>query len=157
MMERKRELEQRSYFFDDLLPGDWFATPKVELEESHIDRFAELSGDFFQIHMSDAEAQKLGFPRRVAHGILVLALTDGLKNRSASRLQAIASLGWDWSFDRPVFVGDTIHAEVTVLATRPTNKPDRGIVKLHFDVRNQKGETVQSGTNQLMMLRRVQR
>ena len=94
-MERKRRLEHRSYSYDYLLPGDWFATPELVVEASHIDRFAELSGDFFEIHMSDAAAQKFGFPRRVAHGLLVLSLTDGLKNQSASRLEAVASLGWN--------------------------------------------------------------
>ena len=152
-MERKRRLEQRSYSFDDLMPGDWFSTPDLVVEESHIDRFAELSGDFFAIHMSDAEAQKLGFPRRVAHGILVLALTDGLKKQSVSRLDAVASLGWTWSFNKPVFVGDTIHAVVTVIEKRQTKRPDRGIAELRFEVTNQTGETVQSGTNQLMMPR----
>jgi acyl dehydratase len=152
-MERTRRLEQRSYSFDDLMPGDWFATPELTIRESHIDRFAELSGDFFEIHMSDAHAQKLGFPRRVAHGILVLALTDGLKNQSVARLDAVASLGWNWSFNKPVFVGDTIHAVVTVIDKRQTGRPDRGIARLRFDVSNQKGETVQSGTNELMMLR----
>jgi len=152
-MERKRRLEHRSYSYDYLLPGDWFATPELVVEASHIDRFAELSGDFFEIHMSDAAAQKFGFPRRVAHGLLVLSLTDGLKNQSASRLEAVASLGWNWSFNRPVFAGDTIHAVIAVLDKRPTAKPGRGIVKLQFEVTNQRGETVQSGTNELMMLR----
>ena len=59
-MERKRRLEHRSYSYDYLLPGDWFATPELVVEASHIDRFAELSGDFFEIHMSDAAAQKFG-------------------------------------------------------------------------------------------------
>ena len=60
-MERKRELEHRSYSYDDLLPGDWFATPELVVEVTHIDRFAELSGDFFDIHMSDAAAQNSAF------------------------------------------------------------------------------------------------
>lgn len=152
-MERKRRLENRSYSYDDLVPGDWFATPELVVGVSHIDRFAELSGDFFGLHMSDAAAQKLGFRRRVAHGLLVLSLADGLKNQSGSRLEAVASLGWTWSFDKPVFAGDTIHAVIAVLDKRPTAKPGRGIARLQFEVTNQNGETVQSGTNELMMLR----
>lgn len=152
-MERRRHLEQRIYSHDELEPGDWFATPQIVVEESHIDRFAELSGDFFEIHMSDVAAQRLGFPRRVAHGLLILSLTDGLKNQSASRLGAVASLGWTWSFNKPVFAGDVIHAVVTVIDKRTTRNPAHGIAKLHFDVTNQHGVTVQSGSNELMMLR----
>ncbi len=152
-MERRRHLDQRIYSHDELEAGDWFATPELVVEESHIDRFAELSGDFFEIHMSDVAAQRLGFPRRVAHGLLILSLTDGLKNQAASQLSAVASLGWTWSFNKPVFAGDVIHAVVTVIDKRTTRNPAHGIATLQFDVTNQHAATVQSGRNELMMLR----
>ncbi len=152
-MRRGKKLASRQLGFDDVEPGDWFETSLVRLTESHIDRFAELSGDFFDIHMSDRAAREHGFPARVAHGILVLALTDGLKNRADATFRAIASLSWDWSFDRPVFVGDTIQATVKIAEKRETRKRDRAILKLEFDVRNQNDETVQSGSNLLLVYR----
>ncbi len=103
--------------------------------------------------MSDTAAKSHGFPGRVAHGLLVLSLVDGLKNRAPAQLKAIASLGWDWSFRRPVFIGDEIGATITVEAKRTVTKPDRGILTLAFDVTNQRGETVQSGTNLLLAYR----
>jgi acyl dehydratase len=90
----------------------------------------------------------------VAHGILGLALTDGLKNRAEHRFRAVASLGWNWKFCGPILVGDRIHAEITVAGRRETKRPDRGIVTLEFKVRNQNGQVVQEGTNELMILRR---
>ena len=152
-MQSGRKLAGRQYGFDDVEPDDWFETGRMELTESHIDRFAELSGDYFEIHLSDQAAREHGFPARVAHGILVLALTDGLKNRADTTFRAIASLGWTWSFDQPVLIGDTIRATIRIAEKRMTGKPDRGILKLAFDVRNQNNETVQSGSNLLLVYR----
>jgi acyl dehydratase len=43
---------------------------------------------------------------------------------------------------------------VGVQAKRETKRPDRGILTLAFEVKNQRGEVVQQGTNELMVLRR---
>ena len=142
------------YFHEDLAPGDRFRTGGILVTESHIVGFAGLTGDFFDVHMDDAFARGLGFPGRVAHGLLVLSLVDGLKNRADVRLAAVASLGWDWSFAGAVFIGDRIAAEIAVVDTRTTKRGDRGIVRLAFSVRNQDGAEVQRGTNTLMMRRR---
>jgi hypothetical protein len=40
-----------------------------------------------------------------------------------------------------------------VLAKRATKRADRGIVTLGFALRNQRGETVQQGENDLMVMR----
>jgi acyl dehydratase len=141
-------------WFEDVAVGDRFATGGIVVTESLIQAFAGLSGDFFDLHVDDEFARSLGFPGRVAHGILGLALTDGLKNRADVRFRAVASLGWNWRFTGPILVNDRIHAEVAVAAKRETKRPDRGIVTLDFAVKNQKGEVVQQGTNELMVLRR---
>jgi acyl dehydratase len=116
-----------------------------------IDAFAALTGDRFVIHMDDTAARARGFDGRVAHGLLVLSLVDGLKNQTPAQFDAIASLGWDWRFAAPVIAGDTISATVTVAAKRMTSRPDRGILTLEFSVRTEGGREVQRGTNQLMV------
>jgi len=141
-------------WYEDCAVGDAFATGGIVVSESLIQGFAGISGDFFDLHVDDEFARRLGYPGRVAHGILGLALTDGLKNRAEHRFRAIASLGWNWKFTGPIFVGDRIQAEVTVAGKRDTKRPDRGILTLAFKVKNQRGEVVQEGTNELMVLRR---
>ena len=140
--------------YEDCAVGDAFTTGGIVVTESLIQAFAGLSGDFFDLHVDDRFARDLGFKGRVAHGILGLALTDGLKNRAEHRFRAIASLGWNWKFAGPIFVGDRIHAEVAVIGRRETKRPDRGIVTLAFKVKNQDGQVVQEGTNELMISRR---
>ncbi len=148
-----RKLGPGLYRFDDLAVGDWFETGGIVVTEAHIVGFAGLSGDFFDIHMDDRAAEARGFPARVAHGLLVLALIDGLKNRAEPRLDAIASLGWDWRFTAPVFAGDRISATATVEALDATRKPDRGVLRLGLVARKDGGEIVQDGATTLMMRR----
>jgi acyl dehydratase len=141
-------------WYEDCAVGDAFATGGIVVTESLIQAFAGLSGDFFDLHVDDEFARRLGFKGRVAHGILGLALTDGLKNRAEHRFRAVASLGWNWKFTGPILVGDRIHAEVTVAGKRETKRADRGILTLAFKVKNQNGDIVQEGTNDLMVERR---
>lgn len=148
-----RELAATRHLFDAVEAGDWIRTGTVTVTAGAVDAFAELSGDRFAIHMDDAAAKAKGFPGRVAHGLLVLSLIDGLKNQAPAQLDAIASLGWDWSFRKPVLVGDQLSALITVREKRETSRPDRGILMLELGVENQRGEVVQRGTNQLMVHR----
>jgi acyl dehydratase len=141
-------------WYEDCAVGDRFTTGGIVVSESLIQGFAGISGDFFDLHVDDEFARSLGFQGRVAHGLLGLALTDGLKNRAEHRFRAVASLEWRWKFTAPILVGDRIQAEVAVQAKRETKRPDRGILTLEFQVKNQRGEVVQEGTNELMVLRR---
>ena len=147
-------IQDGTNWFEDLHPGDRFTTGGILVTEAHVVGFAGLTGDLFDLHMDEQFARDLGFKGRVAHGLLGLALTDGLKNRAAPRLRAVASLAWNWRFTRPILIGDRIHAQIEVAAKRETGRPDRGIVTLAFRVCNQAGELVQEGTNELMVLRR---
>lgn len=128
-----------------------FETGGITVTESHITGFAGLTGDFFDIHMDDEYAHGLGYPGRVAHGLLGLALCDGLKNRAPMRFAAIVSLSWRWSFTGPILVGDRIAARIRVISKRLTSKPGRGIVTLGFELFNQRSEVVQRGENDLMV------
>ena len=141
----------KALFFEDVPEGFALDTGAIVVTESHIVQFAGLSGDFFDAHMDDEFARSLGFPRRIAHGLLGLILTDGLKNRAEQTFAGVASLNWNWNFRLPIFAGDRIKAQVKVVAKRATKRADRGILTLDFAVTNQKGEVVQEGTNILMV------
>lgn len=148
----RRDLSAGLYTYEDFQIGDRFQTAALTITEELIDRFANLTGDRFAIHMDDEAASALGFERRVAHGLLILSLIDGLKNQTEIKMKAVASLGWEWRFERPVLVKDTIQAIWTVASKRMTRDLSRGIVTFSVDVKNQKNEIVQSGSNNLMIL-----
>jgi acyl dehydratase len=136
----------------DIHPGLEYLTPGIVVTEAHIVNFAGLSGDFFDVHMDDEFARSVGFEGRVAHGLLCLALVDGLKNRSEVLFDAVASLEWTYRFKRPVFPGDRVHGRIRVIEARPTRRRDRGIVRLNVEVINQEGDVVQEGENTLMVM-----
>ncbi|KQT46178.1 acyl dehydratase [Aureimonas sp. Leaf454] len=149
-----RRLPAGEYGYDDLEIGDFFLTSGMTVTESHVVSYAGLSGDLFDVHMDDDFARAQGFPGRIAHGLLGLALADGLKTRSPVRLLGIATLNWNWSFRAPLMMGDRIQVRVAVLGKRATRREDRGIVTLAMRIMNQHDTVVQDGETQLLMSRR---
>ena len=138
-------------FYEDTALGLSFETGGIVVTESHVVQFAGLSGDFFPLHMDDDFARSLGFPGRVAHGLLGLILLDGLKNRAVHRFAAVASLSWEWNFRKPLFPGDRIYGVLRVAEKRLTSRGDRGILTLALELRNGSGQVLQEGKNLLLV------
>ncbi|MGG5819434.1 MaoC family dehydratase [Falsiroseomonas sp. HW251] len=139
--------------FEEIAVGMAWDTPGITVTEGHILAFAGLSGDFYDIHVDDDYARSLGYPGRIAHGLLGLALADGLKNRATTRVAAIVALGWRWRFTGAILVGDRIHAGIRVVSKRETRHADRGIVTFDLTLLNQRGEVVQAGETDQMVHR----
>jgi len=134
--------------------GESHETPAITITDWHVMNFAAVSMDFFELHTNDEYAKKSDYGRRVAHGLMGLAIADGLKHRSDFQVDAIASLHWSWDFTGPIFIGDTIRAKLTVSDKRASrSKPDRGVVTVNYEVLNQSDEVVQKGTNKMMVRR----
>src|SRR5512145_3178969 len=105
---------------------------------------------------TDAEYMKNSiFGERIAHGLLGLALANGLKYRTEIDSDGVlAFLGLTWKFNAPMLIGDTIHAIVHIVSKRETSKPDRGIVVQTVEVQNQRGQSVQEGEFTMLVRRR---
>jgi acyl dehydratase len=144
------------HYLEDLEPGQTFVSAARTVTEADVVGFAGLSGDFNPIH-TDAEFAKGGtYGQRVVYGVLGLAIATGLLDRiGVFSGSAIAMLGIDeWKFVAPIFIGDTVHLELTILGVRPSqSKPDRGIVERRFELRNQRNEVVQVGRIDLLVRR----
>ena len=83
-------------------------SPARTVTESDIALFAGLSADFSPVHSDAGYAARGVFGRRVAHGLLGMSLAEGLLSRTPG--QEAPAAAWEWSFDAPIFAGDTIHA-----------------------------------------------
>ena len=145
-----RRLTEGHYGAHELCVGDVIYCGEMLIQREIILSFAELSGDRFEIHMSDEGAQAHGFDRQVAHGLLILSLVDGMKNNAPAQLKARASKKWDWSFKAPVLKGDTISVLLTITNIAEARLPDQRVVTLEFTVQNQDGVDVQTGSNNLL-------
>lgn len=151
MTKIERHLSKGLYGYEDVNVGDYYTTPAILITTQIIDDFADLSGDHFEIHMDEEAARRHGFSDRVAHGLLILSLVDGLKNQADAQFKAQASLGWNWTFSAPVIIGDTIKSSVRVLDISAPKSKERAIISLEFSVTNQHGKVVQEGDNKLMV------
>jgi len=143
--------EQSIISFDQVSVGHKIETGKVTVTAHMIETFANVFGDQFEIHLEDEAARKRGYDRRVAHGILGLALTDGLKYQAEEAFDAVASLSWQWDFKGPIYADDVLSAQIEVLGKRRSATTGRGILELGCQTKNQAGDIVQSGTNFLMV------
>jgi acyl dehydratase len=57
-----------------------------------------------------------------------------------------------WKFLAPFYLGDTIHVRIKVAQAKASkSKPDRGVVKLYFEVVNQDGTVIQTGYKTFMI------
>lgn len=146
-------------YFEEFSVGETFTSAGRTLTESDVMLFAGLSGDYNPLHTDEEFARQTLFGRRIAHGLLVFAISTGLIARTGVlEGTVIAFLAIEqWNFKAPVFIGDTITCAQTVASKRETKKPDRGIIRFRSEVRNQKGELVQEGVRVLMIRRRPAR
>lgn len=116
-----------------LVPGDHWETGTVEVTPAMVGTFAELTGDLSGLHLCDAEARRAGFAGRVAHGLLVLSLIEGLKARAPVQIATHTALAWEVTFRAPVLVGESLSARLRVQAVRRTG--DKGMVTLAVEGR----------------------
>src|SRR5262249_7084983 len=80
--------------------------------------------------------------RRVVYGGIVLSFVVGLASEETSE-NAIMELGYDnGKHTAPVFAGDTLFAQSSVLGKRDADRPDAGIVTFKLVGKNQHGEQV---------------
>jgi acyl dehydratase len=134
-------------YLEDLHAGEVFTSAARTITESDVTAFAGLSGDFNPIHTDVEFARGTPYGQRVVYGLLGLAMMTGLLDRTGLFSgTAIAMLGIrDWKFSAPLFIGDTIRFRLTITDVRRTSSGDRGVVKRHFELLNQRDEVVQQG------------
>jgi acyl dehydratase len=140
-------------FYDDIKIGDERLTPRVTVTEGHVLAYAGVAGDFSPVHMDEVYAQSTVFGSRIAHGLMGLSLTDGLKVQSAFFRDGIA-LGWTLNFKGPIRIGDTLQVRFRVSDMRfPKSRSDMGILFIAIELINQRGEVVQEGEHRFMVPR----
>jgi acyl dehydratase len=140
-------------FWEEWEVGKSFTSAARTVTESDIVMFAGISGDYNPLHINEEYCKKTQFGTRIAHGPLVYAIAAGLLFQLHLYDDTlIAFLGFEnLRFTKPVKIGDTIHAKVTVTEVTETSKPDRGVMKRLLQVINQNGEVVQEGIQAFLL------
>lgn len=131
--------EKRGSILDKLGVDIGFKTTHTKtITEADITAFADVSGDFNPVHMSEEYAKKTFFGGRIAHGVIAIGL---LSAAMAKFPGLVILLSQSARFSRPVKIGDTVTAIAEVIKTRS----DKGIVIAKTTCINQSGETVVDG------------
>lgn len=129
------------------------------ITETDVVTFSWVSGDVNPMHTDAEHSAKSPIGQRIAHGALGLSIATGL-SAGLGYLEgtAVAALGIDeWKFLKPILFNDTVRLRATVVAARPSSKPDRGVLVRRMELVNQRDEVVQSGLMTTMVLSRAAR
>jgi acyl dehydratase len=143
-------------YFDDFAVGDRFVTRGVTLTESLIIDFA-LTHDPQPFHIDVEAARESNYGGLIASGFQTLALGFRMVLETGIfRDSSMGSPGFDelrWL--KPVRPGDTLHTELEVREKTPSrSKPDRGILRVAYSIRNQRGEEVLTFLSMHLLKRR---
>ena len=109
-------------YYEDLQVGEEYESPARTITEADIVNFAALSGDWSPVHCDEEYCKKTPYKTRIAHGLLGLAIAEGLKFRLPEFTNAryVASLYWNYKFTGPILIGDTIRVRVRIQSKRET-------------------------------------
>lgn len=152
----QRYRETSGLYYEDFNPGDTFEhrPGRTVLDTDNV-WFTLLTLNIQQVHFDAAYAAKTEWKKLLVDSTFTLALLTGMSVRTVSA-KVVANLGWDKvKASHPVFAGDTLYAESTVLHKRESkSRPTQGIVTVLTRGINQNDEEVMSFERTMLVYRR---
>ncbi|NYT23847.1 MaoC family dehydratase [Alcaligenaceae bacterium] len=117
--------------------------------------FTAMTHNPAAIHLDAEYAKGTEFGRPIMNSAFTLGLMVGISVGDTTLGTTVGNLGWDEvRFPRPVFPGDTLRVESTVVELRDSkSRPQNGIVVFEHRAYNQRDEQVASCRRIALMLR----
>jgi itaconyl-CoA hydratase len=143
-------------YYEDFAVGDTYKHwPGRTITAADNTWFTLLTMNQHPIHFDEEYAKKTEFGRPLVNSTLTLAIVVGMSVADVSQ-NAVANLGWtDIQIPAPVFNGDTLYAESTVLEKRESkSRPTQGIVTVATRAWKQDGTTVMTFKRSVLVPRR---
>jgi itaconyl-CoA hydratase len=153
-----RYRETSGLYYEDFVPGDVFEhRPGRTVLDVDNTYFTLLTLNIQEVHFDAAYAAKTEWKKMLVDSTFTLALLTGMSVRTVSA-KVVANLGWDKvKATHPVFAGDTLYAESTILSKRDSkSRPTQGIVTVSTRGINQNGIEVMSFERTMLVHRRGQ-
>ena len=119
---------------------------QINITESLVNNFAELSGDFSPIHIDNEYAKTTTFGKRVVHGMLLasfLSRVDGMYLPGKHALYFTQNL----EFRNPCFIGDEITISSIVIDKSESTK----IIKIESKITNNKKDILLYGEGRIIV------
>ena len=162
MVAEAKEVGQQRYresygrYLEDFQVGDVYEhRPGRSITETDNTWFTLLTMNQHPLHFDREYGAKTEFGQVLVNSCLTISLVTGMSVSDISQ-KTIANLGWDKvRLTGPVFVGDTLYAESTVLAIRESaSRPNQGIVTVESRGLNQDGQQVISFERSMLIPKR---
>ena len=103
--------------YDEIRVGDQARRDSL-ITEDIVNRFSDLIGDTESFHVSDEAAAKTVFKKRIAHAVHLASFVSTLIGQKLPGWGTIYC-SQTYEFYKPVYLGETITTEVTVLEKLP--------------------------------------
>ena len=152
----KRYRETSGLYYEDFEVGDIFEhRPGRTITDVDNIWVTLLTLNVQPVHFDAAYAAKTEWKKLLVDSTLTLALLTGMSVRTVSA-KVVANLGWDKvKATHPVFAGDTLYAESTVVSKRESrSRPTQGIVTVSTRGLNQDGKEVMSFERTMLIYKR---
>lgn len=85
------------------------------ISDADVKAFAGISGDHNPVHLSEDYAKNSRFKNRIAHGLLTASFFSAIFGTKLPG-EGCVYAGQNLQFKKPVYLGDTVVANVTVIA-----------------------------------------
>ena len=149
-----REIVQRGLWFEELEPGvRYLHRPGRTVTEADNVLFSTLTMNGQALHLDAAWSATQPFGQRLMNSMFTLATMVGSSVGQLTQGTTVANLGFsEISFPHPLFHGDTMYSESTVLEKRLSkSRPGQGIVTFEHLARNQDGVLVARAVRSALM------
>ena len=119
--------------------------------------FSSMTMNVQPLHIDADFAAKTEFGKPLVNSLFTLGLMIGMTVNDTTLGTTVANLGMtDVAFPKPVFAGDTIRVQTSVLSVRASqSRPNAGIVEFEHKAVNQSGIVVASCKRSALMHKRA--
>ena len=139
-------------YLEDFTVGRRFTSTTRMLDADQIKAFASQF-DPQPFHLDEAAADESFFHGLAASGWHTAAITMSLLVKSGMPIAGgLIGAGAEIQWPRPVRPGDVLQVESEVLAVTPSrSRPERGMITVKSETKNQNGEVVQVLTSKMLV------
>jgi acyl dehydratase len=143
-------------YFNDFSVGAVYPGQSRRLGEEEFRLFAQITGDAHPIHYDPEYAASTVFGKRVAHGLLVMAMSalgaTALSERLREAMVAFVEQGC--RFMKPILIDETVRTELEVESVQPKSG-NLGLVRFIVRIYRSDGEVALLGHHSYLLKRRI--
>jgi acyl dehydratase len=122
-------------YYEEFEVGETYEHEKRRtVSEADNQQFCDMTMNQQPLHLDAAFAADTDFGERLVNGLYTMSLAVGLSIPDTTDGTIVANLSYDdVEHPAPVYHGDTLRAESTVLDKRETSDGERGVVTMRVD------------------------